>query len=311
MVVAMAVPVALWMVVPSHAINFVTFLVNRSTGPPVLSLQSLLFYPRVFIGEFSLSPAVGIAVLLLAASSLRRLRGTDGAGRVVALALLFSTIAAFAHSYKQPRIFFLTPVLLWFAGSREAVELAARATSRVGDNTQRWIAATLAGAGLLAAATAAVDVDRLLRGHRRHTVHVATTEVLDAITDKAARVRSSVLLGTWNHLSPWLVEWSCLQREPSMDPDQVPREPTGRARRGNVLAWIAANPPELFMVLSAAPGSPPRAGFRAETRWLEPVRRQLVRDSRFHRVSRTDFPDAHNRLETFEPIRTGAQPVPR
>jgi hypothetical protein len=28
-------PIALWMVVPSHTINFVPFLVNRSAGPPL------------------------------------------------------------------------------------------------------------------------------------------------------------------------------------------------------------------------------------------------------------------------------------
>jgi len=201
--------------------------------------------------------------------------------------------------------------LLWLTGSREAVELVERATRRVGENTQRWIAATLAGAVLLAPAAATVDVDRLLRGHRRHTVTASTAEVLDAITDEAAMVQSSVLLGTWNHLSPWLVEWSCLQRGPSMDPAQVPREPTGRSRRGNILGWLAADPPKLVMVISAAPGPPPRAGFIAETSWLDPVRRQLARDPRFHFISRKDFPAAPYCLESFEPTRTDGEPVPR
>jgi len=311
MLTFIAFPVALWMVMPSHTINFVKFLVNRSTGPPVLSLESLLFYPRIFIGEFSPSPAVGIAVLFLAASSLRRLRGSDVAGRVLALALLFSTIAGLAHPYKQPRFFFLTAILLWVAGSREAVELAARATSRVGDKPRRWIAATLAGAALLSTATAAVDVDRLHRGHRQHTVNASTTEVLDAITGEAAKVRASVLLGTWNHLSPWLVEWSCLQRRPSMDPDQVPQGPTGRARRSNVVGWLATDPPDLLMVLSTTPGTQPRPGFVAETRWLEPVRKQLGRDSRFDLVSRKDFQKAPYRLESFVATRTDGEPVPR
>ena len=311
MLVAIAVPVALWMVVPSHMINFMSFLVNRSSGPPVLSVESLLFYPRVFVGEFSPSPALGVVVLLLAAFAIRRLRGTDEAGRVLAIALLVSTIAAIAHPYKQPRFLFLTATLLWFTGSREAVELVARATRRIGENTQRWIAATLAGAVLLTAAAAVIEIDRLTRGHRRYTVTASTAEVLDAITDEAAKARASVLLGTWNHLSPWLVEWSCLRRGPSMDPGQVPREPTGRVRRGNVLGWLAADPPELLMVLSAAPGPPPRAGFIAETSWLDPVRRQLARDPRFHLISRKDFPEARYRLESFKSTRTGAQPVPR
>ena len=96
-----------------------------------------------------------------------------------------------------------------------------------------------------------------------------------------------------------------------MDPGQVPREPTGRARRNNVVAWLAASPPNLLMVLSANPGSAPRAGFRAETGWLEPVRKQLARDPGFHLISREDFPTAHYRLESFEPTRTNGEPVPR
>jgi hypothetical protein len=311
MLTFIAFPVALWMVVPSHTINFVGFLVNRSAGLPVLGLESLLFYPRVFIGEFSPSPAVGIAVLLVAASSLRKLRGSDEAGRVVALALLFSTIAALAHPYKQPRFFFLSAALLWFAGSREAMELLSWPINPVRVSTQRWIAATLAGSVLLTAAVTATDVDRLLHGHRQLTVNASTEDVLNAITDEAAKVQASVLLGTWNHLSPWLVEWSCLQRDPSMDPDQVPQEPTGRSRRGNVVKWLATDPPDLLMVLSTAPGTQPRPGFVAETRWLEPVRRQLARDSRFELVSRKDFQKALYRLESFEATRTDGEPVPR
>ena len=123
--------------------------------------ESLLFYPRVFIGEYSPSPAVGVAALLLAASVLRRLRGTDEASRVLALALLFSTITTVAHPYKQSRFFILTATLLWFAGSREAVGLVDRAISRVGKTTRRWAAAAVAAAALLTAAVTAIDDDRL------------------------------------------------------------------------------------------------------------------------------------------------------
>jgi hypothetical protein len=96
-----------------------------------------------------------------------------------------------------------------------------------------------------------------------------------------------------------------------MDPDQVPREPTGRSRRGNVLGWLAAKPTELVMVLSAAPGAQPRPGFVAETRWLEPARRQPVPDSRFALISRADFRTARYRLESFRSTRTDGEPVPR
>ena len=196
MLVAIALPIALWMVVPSHTINFVGFLVNRPAGPPVLSLESLLFYPRVFVNDFSPSPTIEVAVLLFAAASLWRLRGGDEVGRVLAVALLISSMAVVAHPYKRPRFFFITVLLLWLAGSREASQLLARATHRLGENSRRWIAAAIACACLLAAARVAVDGERLQQGHRRRTVHASAAEVLDAIIAEAADVRSSVLLGT-------------------------------------------------------------------------------------------------------------------
>ena len=70
---------------------------------------------------------------------------------------------------------------------------------------------------------------------------------------------------------------------------------------GNVLGWLVADPPELVMLLSAAPNSAPRAGFSVETGWLDPIRRQLANDPRFHLLSRRDFADARYRVESFKP----------
>jgi hypothetical protein len=311
MVLAIALPIGIWMVVPSHTINFVDFLSNRSAGPPPLSLESLLFYPRVFLSQYSPTPVAGAILLILGALSLRRLRSTDPTGRVIALALLVSTVAAVAHPYKQPRFFFISATLLWVAGSREVVELAERAAFRTGEMAERWIIATVAVSSLVAASLVAVDAGRLERHHRRLTVDEATAEVVSEITDHAADYRSSVLLGTWNHLSPWLVEWSCLQRGPSMETSQAPRSPTGRRYRKDLFGWLLAERPDLVMVLSAAPGSSPRAGFVTETGWLGPVRRRLTRDPLFRLVSRKDFPDAGYRLEGFEAARANREPVPR
>jgi hypothetical protein len=311
MVFAIALPIGLWMIVPSHTINFIGFLSNRSAGPPLVSLESLLFYPRVFLSEYSPTPVMGVALLVLGALSLRQLRGADQTGRVVALALLISSIAAISHPYKQPRFFFITAALLWLAGSREAVELAERIAVHTGETAERWVIATIAASSLFAAILVGVDADRLQRHHRRLTVHESTVEILTEITNRAAGYRSSVVLGTWNHLSPCLVEWRCLQRGPSMKPTQVPRSPTGRRHRKNLMGWLLTDPPDLLMVVSAAPDSSLRTGFITETRWLDPARRRLARDPRFRLVSRRDFPDTGYRLESFEPARTDREPVPR
>ena len=311
MMLAIALPIGLWMVVPSHAINFVRFLINRSAGPSILSFESLLFYPRVFVDEYAPAPAVAVVVLVLAAFSLRRLRASDEVGRVLALAVVVSTIAAVAHPYKQPRFLFTTAVLLWIAGSREGMEWVARVSASAGETTQRRIAAVVSGAGLAVAAFVAVDIDRLDDGHRRLTVHAATAEVLEIVCGQAEQAQSSVLLGTWNHFSPWLVEWGCLQRRPPMEPTRVPRSPSGRRHRIDAVDQLLHSQPELVMVVSPAPGTSPRAGFVKETRWLEPVRVRLAHDPRFHLVARRDFADAGYRLETFEAGRADGEPVPR
>jgi hypothetical protein len=311
MVLAVAVPLALWMVVPSHAINFVSFLTNRDSGPPVVSFKSLSFYPRVFLDQYSASPAVGVAVLVLVATSLLRLKALDAVGRTLALALLISTALPVAHPYKQPRFLFLAAPLLWLAGSREAAELVARASRRAGEDFQRSIAALIASGALLVATIFSVKIDELEQGHRRHTVHPATAKVLDVISDRAREVRTSVVLGTWNHLSPWLVEWSCLQRRSSIAPTQIPRSPTGREHHSKPIEWLLRDPPDLVMLVSPAPGSTPPPGFLRETRWLDPVRKRLPRDPHFRLLSERDFLDSGYRLQTFKPTRTGGEPVPR
>jgi hypothetical protein len=82
-------------------------------------------------------------------------------------------------------------------------------------------------------------------------------------------------------------------------------------RRGDVLGWLAAASPERVMLLSAAMDSDPRAGFVSETRWLDPIRRELIDDPRFLLVSQRDFPGARYRLQSFRPTRTEGEPVPR
>jgi hypothetical protein len=311
MVLLIGAPIALWMVVPSHVVNFVGFLVNRSSGQPLLSLESLSFYPAIFIERFSPAPAIGIVVLVAAAWSLRRLRGEDEFGRVLALALLIASASVIVHPYKQPRFLFIAAPLIWLAASRESIACVARISHRTGRPIHRWAMAAPSIAALLATSLHPVDVERLRRDHHHHSVPASTAEVLEDITDLAAGVRVSVLLGTWNHLSPWLVEWSCLQRREEIDPSQVPRSPTSRKRGGITIGWIEAAEPDVVMVLSTSPNEDPPAGFEAETEWLEPVRRRLASDSRYQLASSKDFEASHYLLESFEPTRHEGQPVPR
>ncbi len=294
-------PIALWMVVPAHTVNFVRFMENRSSGPPLLGLESLLFYPHAFITAFSPIPVTGIAALLLALAGLRHLRGDNQVGRVLALALIFSFVALVFHPYKQPRFFFTTAAVLWLVASCEVASGLAYCSRRLRAGPRTLLITGVAAAALVAAAMTPVNRTRLARSHRQHTVPASTRQVVDAIADRAADSRSSVLLGTWNGLSPGLVEWHCLQRRSVIDPSRVPQDLVRRARRGDVVDRLARTPHlEVVMVLSEMAGSDLAATvFGAETAWLDPVRARLARNKAFTPVDATEYPASGYRLTTY------------
>jgi len=301
MLLMIVLPIAAWMVVPAHTINFVRFMENRSDGPPLLSLEAITFYPRVFMTEYSTVAAVGVAVLLLGLLSLRRLRGSDDGGRVLALALLFSIIALLAHPYKLPRFAFTIAPLLWLAASREAASGVAWATARLGEARRRAAIACLAVGALVGASLVSVDVPGLERGHLERTVPSSTQKVLDEIASEAEQARSSVLLGSWNLLSPWLVEWHILHFTRGSVTARVPRHLVGRERRGDVLGRLDGDSTlEVVMILDANSDSvPTRSGYGEETAWLDVVRRDIVGDTRFVLVAHEEFHDSGYQLIVY------------
>ena len=320
MLLVIVLPIAAWMVVPAHTVNFVRFMENRSDGPPLLSNEAMGFYPRVLMTEYSAVAAIGAAVLLLGFLSLRHLGGPDDGRRVLALALLWSIIALLAHPYKLPRFAFTAAPLLWLAASREAASGVAWATQRLGGVGRRAATACLAVGTLVVASLVSVDVPRLERGHLQRSVPLSTRKVLDEIAvlarishqlpaatgeicGLADQARSSVLLGSWNLLSPWLVEWHILHETRGSITARVPRHLVGRERRGDVLGRLAANSDtELVMVLDAIPDSAPTgSGYGEETAWLDVVRRDIVDHPRFILVAHKEFRDSGYQLTVYRP----------
>ncbi|MFV2073629.1 MAG: ArnT family glycosyltransferase [Thermoanaerobaculales bacterium] len=301
MLLVIVLPIAAWMLVPAHTVNFVRFMENRSDGPPLVSLEAIGFYPRVLTTEYSAVAAIGAAVLLLGLLSLRHLRRPDDGRRILALALLCSIIALLAHPFKLPRFAFTAAPLLWLSASREAASGVAWATQRLGSAGRRAATVCLAVGALAGAGLVGFDVPRLERGHLQRTVPSSTRKVLDEIAGQAEQAQSSVLLGSWNLLSPWLVEWHILHETTGSVIARVPRHLVGRERRGDVLGRLAANSDtELVMVLDAIPGSAPiRSGYGEETAWLDVVRQDIIGDPRFILVAHDEFPDSGYRLTIY------------
>jgi hypothetical protein len=263
---------------------------------------------------YSAAPWVGWAVLGVALVPLLRLGRLAPARRAVGLALVAGVVAVMLHPYKLPRFLFTVAPLVWLAAASalaEAVDQVARRLPR------RWswgpAAVVVAGALGLALATG-VDGARLDAGFAERTVGPAVRPLLDAVADSAAaEARGSVVAGTWNQLSPGLVEWHLRQRHPGVEAAWVPRRAEDLVRtRGTapeaagaaLLDRVTEDAGLLFVVDALAPpdaATTPewRAAFAEETAWLDALRAAVGADPRLVLETDVAYPAAGYRLRVF------------
>jgi hypothetical protein len=297
-----ALPIALWMLAPSHTKDFFRLVENRSSGLTLLSADSLLFHPRSFMDSYSVDPILGLSVLLVALILVVGMGRLPAHLRPVPLALAAGLAAALGHPFKLPRFFFTVAPLVWLSAGLAvaiAVDRLLRAAPRAAVATvSRSIALIVIAAG---AATATVDSERLRQGFDARTVPRSTRPVVDAIADQADEPHGSVLLGHWNQLSPGLVEWLSYQRRPGIDRVQVPRRLRGGGRSGDIAGRLAADrTTERVLVLDAAAGTWAHdAGFGRETAWLDATRVALAVDPRYELESERRFPASGYELKVY------------
>ena len=92
-----AIPIAVWLLLPPHLRNFVDFVENSSSGPPLWSAAGLLFYPRVFVEQYHARSLVGIAALLSAVAALARIRRATPTMRTLLLVVAVAVAALAVH----------------------------------------------------------------------------------------------------------------------------------------------------------------------------------------------------------------------
>ena len=310
-----ALPIAVWFLVPPHVKDFFKFVENRSSGFPFWSLETLALYPRAFVAEFAPHPAIGVAALLLAAAPFLYLRRLPPAHRALALALVVGAAALVLHPYKQPRFLFPLAPLVWLAAAATLADAlgALGARARQAGRAVRIpsaITAAVAVGGLAAwlgwtAVAGGVDRERLAARHADQTVPAVVAPLLDALADTAAASAGNVFVGAWNDLSPALVEWHCRLRHPGIPAARIPREadrlvPTASPHHLLDRAASPGNGIERLLVVGAL-GDGPRgaATFRTETAWLDPVREALTTDRRFTLEANRPFPAASYRLRVY------------
>jgi hypothetical protein len=295
-------PIAVWMLPPSHTRGFVRVLENRSAGPSFWTTEGLLFYPRAFLHDFSPAVAVGVACLVLVACSVVVWARLSRGHGVVVLALLLGLAATLVHPYKLERFLFPVVPLLWLAAAAAlaaAIEWVAR--TRLKMLAGPVVAALILGVAILLP----VDRARIAAVPATNEVPAGVRPVVLAVAKEAARVHGSVLVGYWNDFSPGLVEWEGWQAVRAFVAGDMPRpadhvlRDAGAERMPEVAAQQRALHAILLLDLHPG-GSAYRVGWEQENSWLEPARRALEADPRWTMTSEQTFPESGYRLRVYE-----------
>jgi hypothetical protein len=300
-VVFFIAPIFLWLMVPSHMKNFFYFLRNRDSNIDFFTAENFLYYPRAFVAEYSCSTVVGIVVLVLALASLAKIARAPSTQRILCLALVCGLLVLTGHRLKGARFALTTLPLLWLSGALFFTQGLSTLLSRLGTRgiTVGMTLLALLGPGLVLAE--GFDRDRIGTAFRSNTVSESVRPVLDAIADAAWDARGTRLLGTWNNLSPGLVEWHCRLRRPGLDPIHIPE---GRGKLGDgtsplrvVEGWAQRGQIEDLLVLKLPKDSPEwTVEFERDNSWLPPIRSEIEASPKFELEDEQVFPDSGYRL---------------
>lgn len=264
-------PTALWMLLPPHMKELFGFLENRDSG---LDLASALgFYPGVLLHQYALTPVLGAAVMGAALLGLRHLGSPDARRRMVALGCWVAVAALMAHPYKLDRFAFQAA---WWLGLCAAITLAEGVIAVLGGRARGLARYSAAALVLWAAST--VNADRVLDFHRHWTVDSHLRTLLNEVARPDYRQRGVLVLGTWNGLSPALVEWISRAEDEAREdsPSRVALPATdfelARRRPGRLSRALEGGAYDYLAVIEMAPGRPDFAVYQRETAWLAPIR---------------------------------------
>ncbi|HEX4964360.1 MAG TPA: hypothetical protein VF173_26320 [Thermoanaerobaculia bacterium] len=285
------VPLWLWCLSPNpvHPQSIYAFLHNRTTGPPLLSAESLLYYPREILRDYSPRPVVGLVVLTLVLVSPLALRRLEGARPIVLGAFLGLALDTL-HPYKEPR-FLATTVPFLFLAAALTLTRAAHALPRLGG--------ALVGGVLSVAAIAAVSWtalhagldERVSQDYPSYSAPPAIWKPLIFLSRQAATVPRVAVIGNFNELSDSLVRWWLAQNEDTRQ--IVPAEPPGRSTATSAAElhrWLATERPDCILSLRLLPESPlNNIDYQRYNAWQLGVIDRLERDEGWREERRRDF----------------------
>jgi hypothetical protein len=282
--------------------DFFYFIENRSSDIPFWSMENLLFYPRVFLTEYSPSPVIGLFVFIVGVCSLLLIK-KDSTTRIIYLALGVGLFVSFFHPYKQARFFFVVAPLLWIVFSDSIGHVFWLVTRKCRPRLVPAICVLLVLVCFVLAAVHGFDMNRLKINHRSHSVSGSVRSMLDVIANEAWTSQGSVVLGYWNCLSPGLVEWHCRLLRPGEKGEYIPHHPkhfSGTLDPSLLDVFAQSEKVKRIFILDASQlASDWAAEFRRENLWLPAVNEAINRDKRFVYENEYTFSNAGYKLIVF------------
>jgi hypothetical protein len=225
LIATVLLPLGVWFLipVPNRVKEFFGFVVNRRSGPPLWTLDGLLFYPRAFVHGYAPSPLAGWLVLALACVPPAGRRAAD---RLLYGAFAFGLLATMAHHYHDPRFLFTTALLVWLRAAQTAIGWLGLMLDRL--HKVAWLeeaAWAAALAGLLAWGWLAAPArPAVAAAHREQNSPDVFVTALDRLMDSSLGAKQgTIVLGCSNWLSPALLHWEALRRRPDLPVERLPR----------------------------------------------------------------------------------------
>jgi hypothetical protein len=229
--------------------------------------------------------------------------------RVLPLGLLTGFLFATLHSYKDPRFLFTIAPFVWLCAGAIAGALI-EGIGRGGRHS--WAAA---GAAIMAmalmgitAGNKAFDADDFRHRRAELSAPAPVRRVVEFVAAMAAGSRGTLLAGTWNGLSPGLVEWQCRishQQARTGAPDPAiplrPNEISPRLEAASLVDEASAENlvTELLVLELDEGGRAWNDAYREENTWLPVLRNLLDADRRFVLREVRSFPETGYALRVY------------
>lgn len=270
-------PIWIWFLSPHpiHPKNIYAFLRNRSTGPPLYSLESIGYYLKTMTTHYAPEAAVGVAVIVLALAGSWR-------SRLVALLAGLGWLLATLHPYKEPRFFATTaPFFFLLAGIGLAAVFA------------RWrtaAAAVVCCAALLGLVSKAHGLgERLRHDYLLYSADPRYADPLELLQRKAAGRERIALIGTFNEFSDNLVRWSLAQKRIELA-RPLQRPAAGEVPR-QLAQWLEREEPRRILAVRLLPRSPLFQGpdFQRYNAWQLEALKILQADPRWQETRARRF----------------------